>query len=160
DESGAAGLAFHADGNDKHYGFYPTDGQLRLTRFDGPDVLSWKILAQEKSPHYHPGDWNTLRVRVEKDKLLCYVNDQLVIESTDTGLTGGQVGLWRFRARKAEFKTFQRGERAPSAGIPADVIARITRSVEKMPATGPLEPKTIDTLQPDGAAGVTVLRDR
>jgi serine protease Do len=160
DESGAAGLAFHADGNDKHYGFYPTDGQLRLTRFDGPDVLTWKILAQEKSPHYHPGDWNTLKVRVEKEKLLCYVNDQLVIESTDTGLTSGQVGLVKFRDTKAEFKHFQLGEKVQSAGIPADVVARITRSVEKIPATGPLDPKTIDTLQPDGAAGVTVLRDR
>src|SRR5207248_219485 len=34
DESGAAGLVFHADGGDKHYGFYPSNGQLRFTRFD------------------------------------------------------------------------------------------------------------------------------
>src|SRR5262249_5993498 len=38
DEAGAAGLIFQADGQDKHYGFYPSAGQLRLTRFDGPDV--------------------------------------------------------------------------------------------------------------------------
>ena len=43
DEAGAAGLVFGADGGDRHYGFYPTAGKLRLTRFDGPDVLSWKI---------------------------------------------------------------------------------------------------------------------
>ena len=49
---GAAGLVFHADGSDKHYGFYPTGGALRLTRFEGPDVLSWKILATEPSQHY------------------------------------------------------------------------------------------------------------
>ena len=29
DESGAAGLVFHSDGKDKHYGFYPTNGSLR-----------------------------------------------------------------------------------------------------------------------------------
>ena len=31
DESGAAGLIFHADGGDTHYGFYPSNGELRLT---------------------------------------------------------------------------------------------------------------------------------
>ena len=31
-ESGAAGLVFHSDGKDRHYGFYPTNGSLRLTR--------------------------------------------------------------------------------------------------------------------------------
>src|SRR5262249_28734316 len=36
DESGAAGLIFHAEG-EVHYGFYPSGGELRLTRFDGPD---------------------------------------------------------------------------------------------------------------------------
>jgi serine protease Do len=44
DESGAAGLAFESDGGDRHYGFYPTAGQVRLTRFDGPNVFSWTIL--------------------------------------------------------------------------------------------------------------------
>ena len=40
DESGAAGLVFGADGQDRHFGFYPSAGQLRLTRFDGPNVFS------------------------------------------------------------------------------------------------------------------------
>ena len=47
DEAGAAGLIFGGDGGDKHYGFYPTGGKLRLTRFDGPDVFSWKILHDQ-----------------------------------------------------------------------------------------------------------------
>ena len=50
DESGAAGLIFHADGADRHYGFYPTGGKLRLTRFDGPDVFTWKILQGRVQP--------------------------------------------------------------------------------------------------------------
>ena len=37
--SGAAGLVFEADGEDKHYGFYPSNGRLRFTRFDGPTVF-------------------------------------------------------------------------------------------------------------------------
>jgi hypothetical protein len=46
DEAGAAGLVFHADGKDVHYGFYPSAGKLRLSRFEGPDVFSWKVLEE------------------------------------------------------------------------------------------------------------------
>jgi len=56
DEAGAAGLVFHADGGDRHYGFYPSGGQLRLTRFEGPDVYSWKILAQVPAPRTDPAN--------------------------------------------------------------------------------------------------------
>ena len=45
DEAGAAGLVFRAEG-DKCYGFYPSDGQLRLTRFDGPDVFLVESVAR------------------------------------------------------------------------------------------------------------------
>jgi S1-C subfamily serine protease len=37
-EAGAGGLAFDADGGDRHYGFYPSAGKLRLSRFEGPTV--------------------------------------------------------------------------------------------------------------------------
>jgi serine protease Do len=159
DEAGAAGLVFHADGEDKHYGFYPTGGQLRFVRFEGPDVYSWKILEQKTSPHYRPGDWNTLKVRIEKERILCYVNEQLVIESKDTGLTGGKVGLAKFRDTVADFKRFQVGEKVPSSAVPAEVGARITKAVENIAPHGPIEPKQVETLLPD-AASTTVLRER
>jgi regulator of sirC expression with transglutaminase-like and TPR domain len=159
DEGGAAGLVFHADGGDKHYGFYPSGGRLRLTRFDGPDVLTWKILSQEPSPHYRPGDWNTLKVRVEKDRIRCYVNDHLVTESTDDGLTGGQVGLAKFRDTAAEFKRFEVAKRIGAGGVPSDVAARITRSIQDVPAQGPVKPAVVDALVPE-AASLTVLRER
>src|SRR5207253_76807 len=50
-EEGAAGLVFCADGGDVHYGFYPSNGNLRLSRFDGPDVFSWNVLAEVKHPN-------------------------------------------------------------------------------------------------------------
>jgi len=128
DEAGAAGLIFAADGKDMHYGFYPTAGQLRLTRFEGPSVYSWTILTTTNSQHYRPGDWNDLRVRAEKNKLLCYVNDQLVIESTDTALKKGKVGLAKFRQTKAEFRDFRIGaklERRPPVASP---LAQILKS--------------------------------
>jgi serine protease Do len=110
DESGAAGLAFCSDGKDRHYGFYPSNGKLRLTRFEGPSVYSWQVLADVESPHYLAGQWNRIRVRVQEDKLLCYVNGALVIESTDRELASGRVGLVKFRETEPEFKRFQLGD--------------------------------------------------
>jgi regulator of sirC expression with transglutaminase-like and TPR domain len=124
DESGAAGLIFGSDGGDRHYGFYPTGGQLRLTRFDGPDVFSWNILTTVPSPHYRRGDWNRLRVRVQKDRILCYVNEQLVIESQDPDLPGISAGLAKFRDTSADFQEFALGTNlSPSPqGVPESVI--------------------------------------
>jgi serine protease Do len=106
DESGAAGLIFGSDGEDRQYGFYPSNGQLRLTRFDGPSVYSWNILNQVQTPHYRLNDWNILTVRHEEDRILCFVNEQLVIESKDRGLRIGQVGLAKFRDTQADYANF------------------------------------------------------
>lgn len=106
DESGAAGLAFASDGDQKHYGFYPTAGKLRLTRFEGATVFSWTILAEVSSPHYRMGDWNRLLVRVDGDRIRCYVNGEQVIDTTDNALRGGTVGLAKFRDTHAQFKQF------------------------------------------------------
>ena len=125
DEAGAAGLAFAADGGDRHYGFYPTAGRLRLTRFDGPDVLSWKILDEKPAPDYRPGEWNHLRVRVEADKTSCFVNDALIFTAAAPALAGGRVGLAKFRDTEAEFRGFAVGRDLPRAAPPADVMARI-----------------------------------
>ena len=108
DETGAAGLVFHSDGSDKHYGFYPSNGRLRLSRFDGPDVFTWNVLNEKHSEHYRPGEWNQLKVRIEKDgKLVCSVNEHVVIESQDRVYTMGQVGLAKFRHTAAKFKGFR-----------------------------------------------------
>jgi regulator of sirC expression with transglutaminase-like and TPR domain len=109
DEAGAAGLAFCADGGARHYGFYPTGGRLRLTRFDGPDVFSWKILRELDSEAYRPGEWNTLRVRVEGARIQCFVNGVQVLELEDAGMRGGRAGLCKFRKTAASFKDFRTG---------------------------------------------------
>ncbi len=83
EERGAAGLAFHADGDHRHYGFYPSAGNIRLTRFNGPDLNSWTILHNEPHPAYRPNEWNTFKVRIEKGLFRCYVNDEPVVQSSD-----------------------------------------------------------------------------
>ena len=158
DESGAAGLIFHADGG-RHYGFYPSNGGLRLTRFDGPDVYSWKILAQKRTPHYRPGEWNTLKVRLSKDGIRCYVNDKLVIESEDTARTSGKVGLAKFRNTRAEFKHFRVARKLPPLGVPAATVARIRKvfdNLEMQAATSEM----LRRLSKEGPASLKVLRDR
>lgn len=134
DESGAAGLIFDSDGDERHYGFYPTAGQMRLTRFDGPSVFTWTILQDVKTPHYHRGDWNRIKVRREKERLLCYVNGHLVITSTDRNLPDGQVGLAKFRDTRAQFKNFtlavqieEEGETIPTPEMERQILGKLDR---------------------------------
>jgi serine protease Do len=133
DEAGAAGLIFAGDGKDRHYGFYPSGGKLRLTRFDGPDVYSWKIVQNLPSPVYRPGDWNTLKVRLEKDKLLCYVNDQQLIELDHPDYAGTQLGLAKFRETIAEFKKFNLAPRLPPVAAGAEALAELEKTLARLP---------------------------
>ncbi len=114
DEAGAAGLVFHSDGKDRHYGFYPSGGNLRLTCFQGPFVDSWQVIREVSSKHYKAGQWNELKVRAFKDGIQCYVNGHLAIESPSILLDAGSVGLAKFRNTVAEFKRFH-------VGTPTDV---------------------------------------
>ena len=160
DEAGAAGLVFAADGGNKHYGFYPSAGKLRLTRFAGPDVYSWKILRQEPSPHYRPGDWNTLKVRIEKEKLRCFVNGELMFESAEFDPAGVKVGLAKFRDTVAEFKNFQVAKEIVSSRPPDDAVKRIIKSVTNISPQNPAKPDLVKSLLPDADTSLRVLRDQ
>jgi regulator of sirC expression with transglutaminase-like and TPR domain len=159
DEAGAAGLVFGGDSGDHHYGFYPSAGKLRLTRFAGPDVFSWKILRQEPSLHYRAGEWNTLKVRIDKEKLRCFVNGELVFEAAEFDPAGAKVGLAKFRDTVSEFKNFQVAKEIVSPRPPDDLVKRITQSVGNL---SPLEvkPELIKALVGEGDIGIQVLRDR
>ena len=160
DDDGAAGLIFCADGSDRHYGFYPTSGQMRLTRFDGPTVTSWAILKTLPIPDYRPGDWNTLKVQVTPKKIFCFLNDKLVIETNDTRYRTRMVGLAKFRHTRAEFRSFQVAAKLPPAGPTQTAIDTITALVKDLPGEGGFSAELIDKLAPQGPAGPQVLRDR
>ena len=132
DEAGAAGLAFESDGADRHYGFYPSGGGLRLTRFDGPDVFTWNILQQLQSDAYQPGEWNRLRVRVEEKKITCFVNGEKVVELEDDNLRGGQVGLAKFRQTVATFRGFRLGPDLTEENAAPELIARIEKHIDRL----------------------------
>lgn len=134
DESGAAGLIFESDENDHHYGFYPSGGKLRLTRFEGPDVLSWSILNETESENYDSGEWNTIRVRVEEESILTFLNGKKLFEIKDKKLRNGKVGFAKFRDTEAIFKNFKLGKnlapREPSIEIIQEINSGISQILE------------------------------
>jgi regulator of sirC expression with transglutaminase-like and TPR domain len=160
DESGAAGIAFCCDGENRHYGFYPTSGKLRLTRFDGSDVLSWTILHDQPSRHYTAGGWNTLRVRLEGGNVACFCNDEKIVELPNGTLTGDKVGLVKFRDTQAQFKHFQLGHELLPAAVPADEFDRVLGLVGKLPDRGPADEALVEKLAGDAALSGRVLRAR
>ena len=160
DEKGAAGLIFGGDGGDKHYGFYPTGGKLRLTRFDGTDVYSWKIIFDQPSPAYRAGDWNTFKVRIDKDKFTCFVNDEKITELDDPAYYGTTVGLAKFRQTVAEFKKFQAAPKVMSAAIKPESRLAFEKSLAKIPLDKESTPKDLAPLLKFPADSATLLRDK
>lgn len=157
DESGAAGLAFAADGADQHYGFYPSNGQLRLTRFNGPNVYTWKVLEEIETPAYRPGEWNHLRVRVEANSISCFVNDEQVLVSADRGFREGRVGLAAFRGTEASFRNFACGHEVAGLRPEAAVMAEVEAAITTLPATGPMPAELLGRLTSVGPPALTAL---
>lgn len=152
DETGAAGLVFHSDGSQRHYGFYPSNGRLRLSRFEGPDVFSWHVLAEKPSEHYRPGEWNRLKVRVEPARLKCYVNDELVFESTDNAFTAGRIGLAKFRNTGAEFRLFASANELVSSKPDLAAIAKFQDHLKILPPLAQTDEKAVQALANDPSA--------
>lgn len=160
DESGAAGLAFCSDGENRHYGFYPSAGNMRLVRFNGPDLFSWTILHDAPHPAYQSGTWNSLKIRVDQDKIQCYVNNQLVTELPDTELRGGYAGLCKFRAPGASFKSFQMAENLPKTQISTELLAELQTELDSYLAKQSKDTAPSEKMLATPAAARQMLRDR
>ncbi|MAH26169.1 MAG: hypothetical protein CMI19_04360 [Opitutae bacterium] len=159
-ESGAAGLVFHSDGKDRHYGFYPTNGSLRLTRFEGPNVFSWTILQTIPSEAYRLNEWNRLRVRLEENgRMICSVNNEVVIDFVDHGFESGQVGLCKFREPTARFRFFRVSKRFPKSKVTPAFTNQVRKLVRPLLHRDSLEPSEIDELVNMGNPTPQALRD-
>ena len=157
DEGGAAGLVFHADEQDRHYGFYPSNGQLRFSCFEGPSVFQWRVLRETTSESYRADDWNRLRVRVEPGRMQCFVNDQLVFDISDTTFGQGQVGLAKFRETKAQFRRFEVGEKLESTPLAEDQQEQFARALETLSQTPEYESANLQSLVELGATAPPLL---
>ena len=160
DEAGAAGLAFCADGGDRHYGFYPTGGKMRLTRFDGADVFTWKILADAASDAYRPGEWNTLRVHVNGKRIQCFVNGRQVFDQEDHELRGGHAGLCKFRGTQATYKGFRIGADLVEKPLDPAVTKAVRKSMDGFLAGKNSRDRAMGTLLQDPALSRSVLSER
>ena len=159
-ESGAAGLVFHSDGKDKHYGFYPTNGSLRLTKFEGPNVFSWTILKTIPSQAYKPNEWNRIRVRLEENgRMICSVNNEVVIDIIDHGLESGKVGLCKFREPTARFRFFRVSKRFPRSEVTPEFSNKIRKLVRPLIELESLGSTEIDQLVKMGKPTPQALRD-
>ena len=156
-ESGAAGLVMFSDGKNRHYGFYPSNGRLRLTRFDGSDVYSWNVLQEVQTDAYRRGEWNNLRVVNSEGKLECFVNNQLVITSLDRRYTSGRPGLAKFRQTQAEFRNFRITRLVPPAKTSQSALDR-WRPVT--PGSEPLSSTDVDSLASDAGVTADLLEER
>ncbi len=145
DESGAAGLIFGGDNQGRHYGFYPTGGQLRLTAFEGPEVFSWRILGTVPSPAYHSGEWNVLRVRQDSGRIQCWVNGSEVFSVSESALSGRRVGLAKFRNTQAEFRDFACAKSLESGATLAENLVNALGGTA--PPLTPLNPEQLATLR-------------
>ncbi|MEZ6068575.1 MAG: transglutaminase-like domain-containing protein, partial [Planctomycetaceae bacterium] len=157
---GAAGVVFRADGERRHYGFYPSSGNLRLTRFDGPTVYEWNVLRDEFVPGFDPDGWNDLKVRLRPDGFDCYCNDELVFASDDTRYSEGGFGLVKFRHTTAEFKRFRIGRELSSLKPAAEIVAEINSAVAEIDATRPPRDELVSSMLTHGAGTGRVLEER
>lgn len=160
DESGAAGLVFCADEGNRHYGFYPSGGKMRLTRFEGPDVYSWTVLSEFETEAYRKGDWNTLRVRIDASRIRCFVNGRQVLEQEDATLRGGRAGLCKFRMPTAEFKNFRLGADLSEKQVDPRFAESARKSLADLLGKEKNRQQVIDDLLADPAAARRVVVER
>ncbi len=162
DESGAAGLIFYSDENTKHYGFYPSNKSLRISRFDGPDVFLWRVLDEKKSNAYREEEWNHLKVRLEKDRIICFVNDEKVFEVKDQRYTEGKVGLAKFRNTVASFRGFQVASEIPPYRPSKETAQKILDLTEDLRVDRPPQADLIEAVvkQTDERRAQQALQER
>jgi serine protease Do len=161
DESGAAGLVFGSDGEEKHYGFYPTNGSLRLTCFNGPKVFDWNIIETTPSADYLPGTWNRLQIRFDQGgQIRCSINEQEVIEAVDFTLKKGWVGLCKFREPAAEFRNFRISPRLSSGAITPEIRERAYELSQTLVLEKSISPSEVQDLTKLDSSVYQALIDR
>ncbi len=160
DDGGAAGLVFCSNEKGEHYGFYPTNGSLRLTRFDGPSVYNWKILKTVESEYYRPEEWNRIHVKFQENgRILCSVNNQLVIDVIDLEMSAGIVGLCKFREPTAFFRNFRFAERFSNLQISPKSVAQVRKLTKGLSHEKSLSAENMQELLKIGKTAPQILQD-
>ena len=161
DESGAAGLIFGADNENEHFGLYPSNGRIRLTRFNGISVYSWQVLKDQASPHYRAGDWNELKIKVTGKLLECFINGQPFTKISWETPIKGKVGVAKFRQTQADFRLFRVGKELIDSKPKNEVISKVDSTLKEADLTAmTVDPKLVAKLQANGDDAHRVLAER
>jgi len=160
EESGAAGLVFCAQDSDHYYGFYPTNGKMRLTRFEGAYMDSWTILSEFVTEAYRPGQWNHLRVRVEPERITCWVNGQQVLTTDDAGLRRGRAGICRFRSPEARYRGFRVGTDLSEKPVPEAIAGTIQTALDTFAQSPTSRKETLNQLLDQPSASRRMLAEK
>ena len=160
EENGAAGLVFCAQDEDHYYGFYPSNGKMRFTRFEGPDVYSWTVLSEFATEAYRSGQWNHLRIRVEPGQITGWVNGQRVLMHQDTVLRGGKSGLCRFRAPEADYRGFRLGKDLSEKAISPALADALHKQLEQYTSSKGSGKEMVDKLLKDSAAARSIIIEK
>jgi regulator of sirC expression with transglutaminase-like and TPR domain len=84
----------------------------------------------------------------------------MAVESKDERLTGGKVGLAKFRATEAQFRSFRVGKDLFSSRPADDVVDRVRKLIDELPIGGKLPLEIADRFAGEGNVGIDVLRER
>lgn len=160
DERGAAGLVINSDGADRHYGFYPSSGNIRFTRFSGPNVNDWTVLYNQPHRIYQPNDWNTLKARIESDSIQCSVNGKVVFTTSDGMLPAGRLGFAAFRGTQATFRNLTVARNIPSRLPSEEQQQKIIELLNQVETSQPLPRHLISELSPLGSGVGIVLKSK
>jgi serine protease Do len=161
DESGAAGLIFGGENENEHFGLYPSNGRIRLTRFNGLSVYSWQVLKDQASPYYRGGDWNDLRVKVTGKLVECFVNDHPYAKISWENPVKGKVGVAKFRQTQADFKQFRVGKELPDVKPSQETFAKVEAEIKNSDlSTVAPDAKLVAKLQTHGDEARRILAER
>jgi len=106
------------------------------------------------------GDWNTLKVRVEKGSFTCFLNGEAVATIEDDEFTSGRVGLAKFRETEAEFKQFAVAKQLAVAKADPEQLQRWKSAIEELPSLEKLTAEKLARFDSDAKPAAGGLRER
>lgn len=161
DESGAAGLIFGADNENEHFGLYPSNGRIRLTRFNGISVYSWQVLKDQASPHYRPGEWNELKIKVTGKLLECFINGQPFTKITWESPIKGKAGVAKFRQTQADFRQFRAAKELIDSKPSPEFVGKINDALKDADlSNATVDQRLVAKLQGNGDEARKILAER
>ena len=162
-------VSIHAEGShaglllgyqdDTFHTFSIYDGHAYLARFGMVRADTRESMQDRRCPSYRPGTWNHLKVKVEADRIVCFLNGEEVFESPDTQIPATRHGLIRFAAEPAAFRDFQIAARIDDNRLDPAIATKINTLLDSLPSDE-ISDDVVNTLADDADAAAILLDAR